>query len=355
MILPFLRGILSFKKAPVTWALFFINLCVMIATSEVATISQKPLNQLLEDEYFVSVQGRLFAQFIKDHPNDYSGVMEDLSALAVDGDSERVRLLGGLAMRNAKFMAEAPGYQFSGDQVAVNYWKHKIEKVARVRQVHPSFILGLSADDVGLEKWLSYIFVHSGMPHFLMNMGFLLIFGSILEPVIGGLALLVTFLMSGMLAAGAFLVLTGASWAPLVGASGAVSGLMALFCFYYWKTPVRYVYWLFLPLRGFFGYVYLPGWVTLIMWGASDLAGYLSSLNELGGVAYTAHLGGEMSGLLVGAIVYMLRFRKQKPVPSAGEKLGAVYPFPAYGLVFRSIQTNGPTNWFVRDRRQSPR
>jgi membrane associated rhomboid family serine protease len=141
---------------------------------------------------------------------------------------------------------------------------------------------------------------------------FLLLFGSMLEPLIGGLALLLVYLGSGMTAAGSFLLVSGESLVPLVGASGAVSGVMALFCFTHWSVPVRYVYFLLIPKKGYAGYVFLPAWVILFLWLISDLAGYIASVNLLGGVAHIAHLAGEATGLLVGAGYYLLGYRQSQ-------------------------------------------
>lgn len=55
------------------------------------------------------------------------------------------------------------------------------------------------------------------------------------------------------------------------------------------------------------GFVFLPAWVALLLWAISDMAGYLSTLPELGGVAHTAHLGGEAAGLLTGLTIFSLR------------------------------------------------
>ena len=154
---------------------------------------------------------------------------------------------------------------------------------------------------------------------------FLLIFGCMLEPVIGGVGLLISYLLSGMVAAGVFLFLSGVSSVPLIGASGAVSGIMALFCFMFWRRSVRYVYFLFIPRRGYAGYVYLPGWITMAIWVLSDLAGYIGTVDEFGGIAHTAHLGGEFSGVVVGLVLYCLRvILKKDQLPE--EKIPPTFP-----------------------------
>src|SRR5262249_26631854 len=143
---------------------------------------------------------------------------------------------------------------------------------------HPSFTLGLNAEDTSLSKWVSYIFVHSGALHLIGNMLFLVIFGAALERQIGGLGLMVNFVLSGVMAAGTFALMTGVTSSPLVGASGAVSGVMALYCFLNWNRAERFFYWFFLPFRGFMGFVFLPAWVAFTIWAINDLSGYLGNL-----------------------------------------------------------------------------
>jgi len=307
MIFPFLHGILKFKLIPVTWCLFFINSIVFVVTFHSMNVSQKELSMGINDDYFVSAQGRFYAQFILDNSQSYSEILNQLAKEAVLGDEDKVSMLGGLALRNSKFLNEATDYKFKGDQVAYSIWLEKIRALRSAQGRHPSYILGINSDNSGIGTWLSYQFVHSGLLHFLGNMIFLLIFGSMLEPLIGGAAILIVYLGSGMVAAGSFLVLTGASSAPLVGASGAVSGIMALLCVLFWRQPVRYVYWLFIPQKEYLGFVYLPAWIILFLWAISDLAGYLGTLRDFGGVAYAAHLGGEMTGVILGISVILVR------------------------------------------------
>lgn len=330
MIFPFLKGIISFRMAPVTWSLVLVNTLVMVGTFQINEVAQKSLDKKFQDDYYLNTQGRLYAQFIENHPSEYSEVLSELATMVRGGDEEKVALLGSLAVRNSKFMSEAVAFPFRGDQVAIEYWRKKLVEIKEVQSVHPSYALGLSSSDLSLGKWFSYIFVHSGFVHFAGNMIFLIIFGGMLEPVIGGLATLIVFLISGICAAIVFVFLTGATAAPLVGASGAVSGLMALVCAIYRSYPVRFVYWLYLPFRGYSGFVYLPSWVILGMWVTSDVAGWLGTLNEMGGVAYSAHLGGEIAGVTVGLLIFLLRYNKREslfPRETPKPKIGKLIPF----------------------------
>ncbi|MEZ4873012.1 MAG: rhomboid family intramembrane serine protease [Bdellovibrionales bacterium] len=148
--------------------------------------------------------------------------------------------------------------------------------------------------------------------HFLSNMIFLMFFGAFIERLCGSLALLLIYLGSGFIGAGVFVLWSGVSTVPLVGASAAVSGIMAFLCVYLWQRPIKYIYWLFIPIRGYAGFVYLPAWVAFVAWAMTDLSGYLGE-TFVGGVAYTAHLGGDITGALaaLAVLAYKKYFLKQ--------------------------------------------
>lgn len=330
MIFPLLSGLLSWRKAPVTWVLVTLNLLVLMYTTVTGFESQRGLERIMKKNYFVTTQGRVYAQYLSGKSTrEYPTFLLELARQVDEGKPDRAEVLGQLAFRDLHFLNAADSFDFRGDQVAFRLWRKEIEDVRSLQLEHPSFTFGLNGEDTSLKKWVSYIFVHSGSVHFLGNMIFLMIFGAALELQIGGLGLLVTFLLSGVFAAGTFALVTGVTSSPLVGASGAVSGIMTLFAVMNWTRPARYFYWFFLPARGLMGFIYLPTWVALVMWAINDLAGYFGTLAELGGVAYTAHLGGEFAGLTIGLLLFGLRsVWPQQVVPSApaNVQMGVLYP-----------------------------
>lgn len=330
MIFPVLRGLLGFRQAPVTWLIVLMNVLVLAYSSSSGREAQDGLDDLLHDQYFITTQGRIYAQYLteKEHAADYPEFMQRLAEEVNAGQGERSEMLGQLAFRDSTFLDSARELNYEGDQVAYRLWVKHLDEVKLFQEEHPSFTLGLNADDTSLTKWITYIFVHSGSMHLIGNMLFLVIFGAALETQIGGLGFLVTFLLSGIFAAGTFALMTGVTSSPLVGASGAVSGIMTLYCFLNWSRSERYFYWLFLPLRGYMGFVFLPAWVAMVFWSLNDLSGYLGTLPELGGVAYTAHLGGEFTGLATGVILWTIR--RKWPVidqPEAQRPIGVLHPF----------------------------
>lgn len=308
MIFPILGGLLHWRMAPVTWTIVLFNFVVLVFSSHMGRESQEGLENTMKADYFLNAQGRIYAQYVNQsssavHPSFLRGLAKQVA----QGQIDRLQMLGQLAFRDVDFIASADTIQYEGDQVAFKHWKKKLVELKSYQNDHPSFALGLNAEDISFTRWVTYIFVHSGLFHFMGNMLFLIIFGAALEMMIGGLGLLVVFLLSGVFAAGVFAVMTGVTSSPLVGASGAVSGVMALYCALNWGRPIRFFYWLFLPFRGFMGFVYMPAWVGLVLWVISDLSGYFGALPELGGVAHTAHLGGELAGAIVALLLMGLR------------------------------------------------
>lgn len=329
MIFPVLSGLLGWRKAPITWALAALNFAVFIYASSTGTVAQAGLEELMQEKYFVTSQGRIYAQYLSQKRRlEYPDYLVDLARQVNDGVLDRADMLGNLAFRDLAFLKGAETMDYDGDQVAFKLWQKRLVDVKDYQEEHPSFTLGLNGEDTSMTKWISYIFVHSGFLHLAGNMLFLLIFGAALEIQIGGLALLVLFLLSGVTAAGVFAVMTGVTSSPLVGASGAISGIMTLYCFLNFTRPERYFYWLFLPFRGFMGFTFLPAWVAMVIWTANDLSGYFGTLPELGGVAYTAHLGGDLAGLIAG--ITLLALRRRWPVMPRREQeppMGVLYPF----------------------------
>ncbi len=335
MIFPILQGLVSWRKAPISWTLVALNILMLIYTSVAGRKAQEGLESLMSGKYFLTTQGRIYAQFVDraGYKADYPPFLRALAEKVDHGEVGRAEMLGHLAFRDLNFLNSADRFQYEGDQVAFRYWQKRIEDVRLFQSEHPSFTLGLNAEDTSLAKWVSYIFVHSGALHLLGNMFFLFIFGSALERQIGGLGVLVVFLLSGVFAAGVFATMTGVTSSPLVGASGAVSGVMALYCFLNWNRAERFFYWFLLPFRGYMGFVYLPAWVALILWGLNDLAGYLGTLPEMGGVAYTAHLGGELAGLIIGGVLWLKRrqwplFPREEQSPPMGKLFPLLPPKP---------------------------
>jgi membrane associated rhomboid family serine protease len=318
MIIPFFNGLMSPLRAPMTWALIALNLLVLVLTQINMTDIQERLEVLAENKELSQIQGRIFAAYILDNTNRYPASYQKMAEEALsNSDLDKTELLGAFALRDSYFFSESnPFFKdekvITGtDSVEKAWWKEKSKEVLLIRNAHAGYSLGITDESQGPLQWLTYQFVHSDSTHFLLNMLVFLFFGAALESVIGPLGLLAVFVLSGLGAALTYLNIDEVSAIPLIGASGSVSGVVALFCILFWNHGLRNVYFIPIPARGYMGFVYVPGWVILMLWMITDLASFLSTPGELGSVAHSAHLGGEFSGLIL-ACFFFLYFKLNK-------------------------------------------
>jgi membrane associated rhomboid family serine protease len=208
-------------------------------------------------------------------------------------------MLGTLALRNPHFMERAETYNFGGDQVALDAWKKKFTELKELQQRHPSYRWGVSRLKNNGVQWISYQFAHGGWSHLFWNTLFLILFGCFIEVTLGSSFVAIAYVGGGLTGAAFFSWLSGISSSPLVGASAAVSALLSLVAFSHLrKREIRFFYWL-MPIKGYYGFILLPGWVLLIVSLLPDVSGYLAASQEFGSVAYSAHMGGAVFGALM--------------------------------------------------------
>lgn len=140
------------------------------------------------------------------------------------------------------------------------------------------------------------MFLHGSWMHLLGNMWFLWIFGNNVEDSMGRLRFVVFYLFTG-LAAAFGQVLTGPdSPIPMVGASGAISGIMGAYLLLYPRVRV----FAFVPIGFFLTSIALPAWVMLGYWFLIQfVSGLVSVGGEGGGVAFWAHVGGFVAGVVL--------------------------------------------------------
>lgn len=140
-------------------------------------------------------------------------------------------------------------------------------------------------------NFISSMFMHGGFGHIFGNMLYLWIFGDNLENLLGRIRFAVFYLICGIAAALAQVVMGPDSIIPMLGASGAISGVLGGYLVLFPKRKVRA---LLLKM-----YTTVPAWVALGLWiGYQIVLGYMSP-SEGGGVAYAAHIGGFVAGVVL--------------------------------------------------------
>jgi membrane associated rhomboid family serine protease len=141
------------------------------------------------------------------------------------------------------------------------------------------------------------MFLHGGWAHVIGNMWFLYIFGDNVEDYLGHFKYLVFYLISGLIAMGTQVAINPHSNVPTIGASGAIAGVLGAYLILYPRA--RVLTWFFVFI------VYIPAWFVLGEWFVMQFLYGTASLSaaqagrDLGGVAFWAHVGGFVAGMLM--------------------------------------------------------
>ncbi|HTZ35568.1 MAG TPA: rhomboid family intramembrane serine protease [Stellaceae bacterium] len=145
------------------------------------------------------------------------------------------------------------------------------------------------------------MFLHGGWLHIGGNMLFLWIFGNNIEDVLGHFRYLLLYLVSGVVAALCQALADPGSTLPMIGASGAIAGVLGAYLLLYPQANVHVLVLIVILLR----IVTVPAWILLGLWFAAQLlSGLLSGSG--GGVAFWAHVGGFATGI---ALLFAVRPR----------------------------------------------
>jgi len=174
------------------------------------------------------------------------------------------------------------------------------------------FFLEIMGGDVFIEKWafipsrffanplgniltiFTAMFMHAGWLHLLSNMLYLWIFGDNVEDRFGHLKFVVFYLLSGVAATMVQAAFGPESNIPLVGASGAIAGVLGAYLLLYPVKRVRVLLGLWV--------IHLPALIVIGLWFILQLMsgiGSLASTMQTGGIAYMAHVGGFLAGFVL--------------------------------------------------------
>lgn len=195
----------------------------------------------------------------------------------------------------------------------------------RARERDPLRVLGLVPARGDGTALVTHIFVHVGWLHLLGNLFFLWLVGPPLEDVWGRWIFALFFLASGVAAGMGWVARYPNSEIEVVGASGAIAGLMGGFLVRFWGTRIRFVYALMPTPRIRVGAFWAPAWIMLALWLGRELA--FASLMEPHvtpgeGVASWAHVFGFAFGVVAAAGIRISGIEERWVRPRIGAKLG---------------------------------
>ncbi|MCB1059235.1 MAG: rhomboid family intramembrane serine protease [Calditrichaeota bacterium] len=161
--------------------------------------------------------------------------------------------------------------------------------------------------------WLTLftsMFMHGGLMHLGGNMLYLWIFGNNIEDRLGPVKFLFFYLIGGLVAALSHILFDPASNIPMVGASGAISAVLGAYMLAYPKARVVVLVWIVMIVR----FIRVPAILMLGIWFFMQLSSFAGDMGrEGGGVAWLAHIGGFVAGIIM---IFIAGVRPQKPTLS---------------------------------------
>ena len=199
--------------------------------------------------------------------------------------------------------------------VLVFFWQLSLDPYAQQAVVSLGFIpatlfdgKSLPTDIEIIPAWMtifSSMFMHGGWMHIIGNMLYLWIFGNNVEDSMGHIRFIGFYLLCGIIAVAAHSLPDPASTTPLIGASGALAGVLGAYLLLYPRARVLVA----IPFGFFIHTMIFPAWLVLGFWFILQIFNSASAGDQSGGVAWGAHIGGFIAGI---ALIPLFKNKKVK-------------------------------------------
>lgn len=210
------------------------------------------------------------------------------SALTQAGEAERT--LAAMEADEAFMKRLRDGRIIAPEETIYASWRRQRDEFDRLRQNTWLERFGFRPAQPTFSGLIGHLFLHGDFGHLLGNMAILFIVGYMVEETLGKWRYLAFYLLAGIGAAGLDLVVNTSRMIPGIGASGAVSGVMAMFVVLYGMRKIRFFYWVLI----YFDFFRAPAIIVLPLWMSNEL--YQHFFNHGSPVNYMAHLGGFLTG-----------------------------------------------------------
>jgi len=190
----------------------------------------------------------------------------------------------------------------------------------------PAFRYGLIPAKPAASAYLTYMFMHAGWMHLFGNLFILFLTGPFLEDAWGRPLFGALYVASGIISAFMFAAHYPHFQGPLVGASGAIAGVMGAFLVRFWHRRIRFFYWFFFVFWGTFE---APAWIMLGLWLFRELA-FAQAMDTVapgsggGGTAHWAHVWGFVFGAAVAVLVKRFTIEERFIHPAIEAKITVV-------------------------------
>jgi len=287
MLIPLGHQQRSVRRLPwVTFTIMALCLVVFVLTLPGDSRRQKEAFQQLESAL----------EFFFEHP--YLELQHRFRSLLVSEMGEETLTVQLEAMRE---VGPEPPVSDRALQQEQDLFDAQVEKFFEVLGDSSTRSLGLVPADLRMTAVLTHQFAHGGWGHLLGNLFILFLAGPFIEDVWGRPLFASFYLTAGAFAGLMFVVRYPGLDSPLIGASGAIAGVMGAFLVRYWHTKIKFFYWIFFFMVGTFE---APAWLMLPLWFFKELF-FAQAMDTIapgqggGPVAFWAHVWGFAFGVVV--------------------------------------------------------
>ncbi len=175
---------------------------------------------------------------------------------------------------------------------------------------------GATPSHLSIITLITSMFIHVSFLHLFFNMLFLWLVGLNIEDDWGRPVFLILYLVGGIFSTLIYAGMSANKGIPLIGASGAISVIMGAFMIRHFKTRIRYFYFILLIFYPIWGTINIPAYVALPLWFLEQVFGASMSAHANGGVAYWAHIGGFLFGVVAGLLIRFTGLEKEVLEPN---------------------------------------
>jgi len=317
---------LDWRHAPIVLcALVMINVLVFFLYQSGDNLKIAKAMSIYQSSEYLDYEWPLFQKYLEE--KEETKLLKDYRLQYADDNYEEI--VGEMVMSDDFFeYLKDRAYHFFPAKV-YDQWIIERTEIHRLLKSTSAIVNGLTANDWHVINFLTHQFLHGDIMHLLGNMFFLIVCGFAVEAAIGHWRFLLFYLLSGV-AAG--FVQVAADWnsdVPLIGASGAISGVMAMYLAVFRLKKIEFFYWFFF----FVGYIRAPALLILPFYIGKEVYSYYHDTDS--NVAFMAHAGGFVAGAVLIFLAWLTNrsvfnqeyIEQDQKVDPGREKLAEVYSY----------------------------
>ncbi len=303
IVLPYNHDSMQFQRLPYfTIGLIILNLLIYIIT-----YFEEP-----KTREAISLKGEELIRFYTEHPN--LDLPEEIAVKISPEWQTEIQTEQKILKLMEPGQADIPADPEAQEQMNV-----LIEEFEETVSSHFYRKYGYIPKHGGFFSIISAMFIHGGVFHLVFNMLFLWLAGGVLEDLWGRAVFPVFYILGGIVATMAHLLVYPESNEPLIGASGAIAALMGAFMIRLYNTRIKLFYAFFFGFRFRHGTFYSPAYIILPLWLLQQIWDYYlySSISD---VAFLAHIGGFGFGAGIAVILKVSQIEKKLIAPLVEKK-----------------------------------